>query len=408
MGTNLASDPRPRRIAFVSDSVYPFFKGGKERRLWEITRRLAAAGIDVRVYTMQWWPGGRTLTLDGVRLEAITRYHSVYHHERRSVTEAIRFGLATLKLLWARFDVLDVDHMPYFPLFAARLVCLVRGKPLVATWHEVWGARGWRQYLGRLAPFGAVIERLAARLPDGIVSVSDHTSQRLVWDLATRKPVYTIALGVDMAEIGRVSAGTRVDVLYAGRLLAHKHVDLLLEAVALLAGKRHDLLCHIVGEGPERRRLEEQRDTLLLHNHVVFRDFTPHDEIYGLMKGARVLALPSTREGFGCIVVEAYACGVPVVTLDHPDNAARHLVAEGETGFLAGLDAADLARALDTALTMAPIMDVRGAVGRTGLLREWTEVTAEVHAVLAGAAAGVPIRPAARPVPAQPRAEQRY
>src|SRR3712207_7228868 len=56
---------------------------------------------------------------------------------------------------------------------------------------------------------------------------------------------------------------------------------------------------------------------------------------------------PSVREGFGCVVVEANACGVPVVTVDHPDNAARHLIASGRNGYVTTVDAAGLARGLD-------------------------------------------------------------
>ena len=50
---------------------------------------------------------------------------------------------------------------------------------MVATWHEVWGNEYWRKYLGRLAPISTVTERLAAHLPDEIVTVSRQTSTRL-------------------------------------------------------------------------------------------------------------------------------------------------------------------------------------------------------------------------------------
>jgi hypothetical protein len=110
----------------VSDGVYPFNKGGKERRLWENSRRLVAGGVEVHIYTMKWWTAGRVLNLDGVQLHAICKRRSLYHGERRSMVQAVLFGLTTLKLLVARFDVLDVDHMPYFPLFSARIVCALR------------------------------------------------------------------------------------------------------------------------------------------------------------------------------------------------------------------------------------------------------------------------------------------
>ena len=57
-------------------------------------------------------------------------------------------------------------------------------------------------------------------------------------------------------------------------------------------------------------------------------------DVYGLIKSSSVFVLPSVREGFGIVVVEALACGVPVITTDHPDNQARLLVEDGVTGWL--------------------------------------------------------------------------
>lgn len=386
----------PVRVAFVSDGVLPFNTGGKERRLFEITRRLAAAGVEVHVYTMKWWPGPRTLLLDGVHLHAVGRRRSLYQGERRSIGQAVLFGLSTIRLLGARFDVVDVDHMPYFPLFTARVVCWLRRRRLVATWHEVWGADGWRQYLGRLAVFGTVVERWAARLPDEIISVSAQTSDRLVRELGVRVPVHTIPPGIALSDVAaQPAAEPRVDVLFAGRLLANKNVDLLLRAVVLLLPDRPGLRCRIVGEGPERPRLMALRDELGLAAAVEFSDFVPDDEIYGVMKSASVLALPSVREGFGCVVVEANACGVPVVTVDHPDNAARHLIASGRNGYLADVDAADFARALASALDAAPDMDSRSVAERAGHLRDWDEVATAVHGTLMRRATRRRNRPAA-------------
>jgi len=384
---------RPYRIGFVSDGVYPFNKGGKERRLWEISRRLVAGGVEVHIYTMKWWTGGRVLDLDGVQLHAICKRRSLYHGERRSMVQAVLFGLTTLKLLVARFDVLDVDHMPYFPLFSARIVCALRRKRMVATWHEVWGNEYWRRYLGRLAPISAAIERLAAHAPDAIVAVSSQTSRRLTSDLGVTAPVHTIELGVDLEAIrAQEKSDLRSDIIFAGRLLAHKNVDVLLRAVALLTEECPRLRCRIVGEGPERLRLEALSAELGLADHVVFHDFFPGTEIYGVMKSATVFALPSVREGFGAVVLEANCCGLPVVTVDHPDNAARHLITEGETGFLTDLTAAGLAKALSVAMACARLLDPKGSQQRTGYLRDWDEVAAAVLRAVSGDQLSAPRR----------------
>ena len=83
------------RIGFVSDAVYPFNIGGRERRLWEIARRLNSDGIEAHIYTMKWWPGDRDLNLDGVWLHAMCKQRSLYSGGRRSIVQALMFGLST-------------------------------------------------------------------------------------------------------------------------------------------------------------------------------------------------------------------------------------------------------------------------------------------------------------------------
>jgi glycosyltransferase involved in cell wall biosynthesis len=383
--TSTKQNNQTLRIAFVSDGVYPFNKGGKERRLWEISRRLQSMGVEVHIYTMKWWVGKRTLDLEGVQLHAICNRRSLYDGERRSIVQALIFGLATLKLLVARFDAIDVDNIPYFPIFAGRIVCALRRKRMVATWHEVWGKKYWQSYLGRLAPISAVTERLAAHMPAEIVAYSQQTSNRLVDELGVTAPISTIELGVDIAAIRAEKRSIlRSDILFAGRLLANKKVDLLLRAVALMKEDRPEICCRIVGEGPERSRLESLSIELGLERNVAFHDFFPGPEIYGVMKSATVLALPSIREGFGLVVLEANSCGLPVVTVDHPDNAARHLISAGQNGFVAKVDAASLAELLSLAIIRAPLMDPMASAQRSGRLRDWDDVAAAVLEAISG------------------------
>ena len=114
---------------------------------------LEMIGIEVHIYTMKWWDGEDILDLDGVRLHGICKQRPLYSGERRSIMQALMFGLATFKLIAARFDVLDVDHMPYFPLFAARIICALRRKRMMATWHEVWGNAYWKSYRRPTRPY---------------------------------------------------------------------------------------------------------------------------------------------------------------------------------------------------------------------------------------------------------------
>jgi glycosyltransferase involved in cell wall biosynthesis len=393
-GTASAAAPSsgpPVRVAFLSDAVLPFHHGGKEKRLAEVTRELAAAGYIVDVYTMGWWPGGRTHRDGQVRMHAIAPALALYSGSRRSVRQALLFALATPRLIFRRFDVLDVDHVPFLPLFAARVVCWLRRKPMVATWHEVWGRDYWRAYLGRPGRLAAIVERWSARTPDHIVAVSDHTARRLVGLLGVRCPVTTVPLGVDLDLIDSVpAAGAAPDVLFVGRLLPNKRVDLLLAALAAAGRDGRRLTCHIVGDGPDRARLEDLARGFGVADRAVFTGPLPYRHLYGLMKSAGVLVLPSDREGFGLVVLEANACDLPAITVGHPDNAAKDLIADGRNGLVCAADPEPLAAAVADVLDRRATLRPRAHLDARVPAPDWASVAAAVGAVLAGAAARRP------------------
>lgn len=380
----------PRRVAFVSDAVYPYNKGGKETRLHQVTTRLARdQGVELHVYTMNWWGGPRVIRAGGVSFHAISRLHPLYHGERRSTRQALLFGLATLRLMFEPFDVLDVDQMPFFPLFTGRLICTLRRKPLIGTWHEVWGRDYWLTYLGRLGPVGHFIERWALRMPDLIVSNSDQTTARLRV-CASRTPVLTVPLGVDVRHIEAIApAENRSDVIFAGRLLRNKNVSVLLDAIALIKLSRPGIRCLVVGEGPERGRLERRAVELGIVGNVDFLDFiADHDGLIALFKASRVFALPSEREGFGVVVLEANASGLPVVTVRHPDNAAQHLVIGGRNGYVVGLDAVSLADGIIRGLSLDRERAALAPAPDWLLEYDWTFVAERLGAVLRSVRSG--------------------
>ena len=106
--------------------------------MYDISTRLAARGHDVHIFCMKWWSGReQTRVEDGVHLHALSPLYPLYSGERRSIKQGVLFGLHCLKLLKEECDVIDVDHMPFFPVFFTKVVCVLRGKKLFPTWHEL-------------------------------------------------------------------------------------------------------------------------------------------------------------------------------------------------------------------------------------------------------------------------------
>jgi glycosyltransferase involved in cell wall biosynthesis len=326
---------REQRIAFVSDAVLPWHNGGKERRLYEIARRLTRTGKEVHIYTMNWWGGSGAIVHEGIHYHALCDRYPLYVDNRRSLKQAIIFGVSVFKLLFKKFDILDVDHIPFFPLYSARIVTWLKGKKLYATWHEVWGRAYWRQYAKGFVGFvGNIMERISYWLPDVIISNSKHTTSRL-HAVGMKKKVRTIPLGIDVKDIFEAEpAVEKSDIIFIGRLLSHKNVDLLIKAISIVKKAHPAIVCRIIGSGPEEDNIKKLVHTLKLRSNVYLHHaFNDHVK-YGFMKAAKMLVLPSVREGFGLVVLEANAAGIPVITTSHHNNAAKDLIQEGVNGLL--------------------------------------------------------------------------
>jgi glycosyltransferase involved in cell wall biosynthesis len=118
-------------------------------------------------------------------------------------------------------------------------VATLKRKRFTTTWYEVWGRAYWKTYLTEPgATIAAGLERVAVRCPHRIISVSKMTTARLQ-PIAKTGRVITIPLGVDLAKIDKTEASDEhVDVLYSGRLLENKGVDLLIKALDQLRHPR--------------------------------------------------------------------------------------------------------------------------------------------------------------------------
>lgn len=336
------------RIAYVYDAVYPWIKGGAERRVYELSQRLARRGHEVHCYGARWWGGERRINLGGVWHHGVCPPHPLYINNKRSVKQALLFSLGVLRKLEGGFDVIDCQEFPYLSCFSARLRS--GGASLFITWHEIWGDY-WLDYLGILGHLGMAVERAAAMLTGNNIAVSEMTGRELM-RLGAESTV--VPNGIDFMHIQSIMpADSEHDLVFAGRLVSHKNLHMLLEAIAQLS--EVDLL--IIGEGPEAPQLRALSRSLGLDKRVRFSGFLKYEDTIALIKSSRAFVLPSTREGFGMAALEAMACGVPVVTVRHRMNAACDLLTH-ETGVIADPSPGSLAGAISTAL------DLPGSAGQ--------------------------------------------
>jgi len=335
------------KIAYIYDAVYPWVKGGAEKRIYEMARRMVDRGHEVHWFGLKWWDGDKDILMEGINIHSIGKWDSLYVDGRRSIKEGLYFGMKTLTGLKGDFDVIDCQEFPYFSCFSAKIHSLLKSK-LVITWHEVWGSY-WYEYLGRKGVLGKVVEQMTAKLTDNNIAVSEKTKRDLKGMV---KNVEVIPNGIDFDRIQRVKKSVESDLIFVGRLIKEKNVDVLIKAVKLIKEEMPDVSCFIIGDGPERKRLEKLICDFDVEDNIKLLGFLEiHDDVISFMKSSKVFILPSTREGFGIVTLEANACGLPIVTIDHERNAAKELIKEGTNGFLCGLKEEEISERIILALS---------------------------------------------------------
>ena len=320
---------KKKRVVVVSDTMYPWFIGGKEERLRVLRSHLDAEKFDVIFATMKWWDGQAPKSH-----YAICKKIDLYHNGRRSIYSSLYFALACLKVWRYKPDLIEADQMPFLQIWPLKLVCILRRIPLCVTWHEVWGPKYWQEYLGNLGPIAGFVESLSMKLPDRIIAVSEMTRQRLIDQGVDTAKIALVANTVDALEIRNAKTNLpATDLLYVGRLIEHKRVDLLIDSLSQLKSQGSLCTLSVVGQGPLLNALMDQATRLGVSSQVTFysRQLKSED-IWGLMGTCKVFVSPSEREGFGIAALEAITAGLRVLVSSHSDNASRFLVTSSQVG----------------------------------------------------------------------------
>ena len=328
------------KLAFIMDAIYPYNKGGAEKRVYDISTELVERGNEVHVFGMKYWKGPKIIKQDGVFLHGICKKMPLYtKNGSRSITQNIWFAFKLFfHLVKADFDLVECVHHLYFAVFATKIVCVIKRRPFVVSWHEVWSKKYWIDYVGPISGrIGYCIAKFASFCPNKIVAVSTLTEKELIKELKVKEDrIIKIDNGINFKKIQAVPKSKEsYDIIFAGRLIKEKNIKLLINAVALIKKQLPSIKCLIVGDGPDKKNLEQQVKKLDLEKNIHFPGFfKKHESVLALMKSAKVFAFSSTREGFGIVAIEANACGLPVVTINHPQNAAKYLIVNELNGFV--------------------------------------------------------------------------
>ncbi len=329
------------RICLIYDCLYPHTVGGAERWYRNLAAELVSAGHEVTYLTRRQWGPDERPDVPGVKVIAVSPGGPLYTEGgRRRIEPPLRFGAGVLRHLLAHRGDYDAVHscaFPFFSLLGARLALAGRPAFVAIDWFEVWTPDYWREYLGALGGrIGHGVQRACVRLTPHAFVFSRLHAQRLREEGLRVEPVVPGGLYAGSLQTHTGDLRERAPlVVFAGRHIREKRADLVPAAVAAARREIPELEGLVLGDGPERPAVLAEIERLGLGDVVRAPGFVSPEEVDRAFERATCLLLPSAREGYGLVVIEAAAAGTPSVLAAGPDNAAVELVAEGVNGFVA-------------------------------------------------------------------------
>ncbi|MDW5564097.1 MAG: glycosyltransferase family 4 protein [Methanomassiliicoccus sp.] len=317
--------------------VFPDPCSGRELQVWGIARELAHRGHEVTLLKAGQENG--LVTADGVDIISLAngevKRSCLGVQDGAAISEALSFSrMAAESVKDLRPDVLclhyglssyhlsDLDVPRSYTFHVA---------DVMASARRVVLRRDFSRYPHEM--FKSLVERKVAQSADRLV-VLNGTMEKYVSQVLER-PVQVIPCGVDESSL--TDRGDHGYVLYAGRMEWNKNVGQLVKAYAALpASTRREHPLKLLGAGEDEIPLRDLVRRLGIENQVDLAPWANRERLASIVGSCSVLVLPSLVETFGIVLIEAMACGKPVLATDIP--GPRDVVLPGETGYLVAPD----------------------------------------------------------------------
>jgi len=288
----------------VQQCIYfPPEVGGLESHAFTLCRSLVELGHEVTMVTSRSMPGvARTEMMDGVRVVR-TWFPS------RDTAGWTAHTLASVPAFLREAKGADVLHAQTFASAPPGMLARRRGgRPFVLTLHTSHFLRlakkpAWRPVLRRIIRSADWLLAASEEIRDVALDIYRHP----------RAEALTNGVDTDRFRPGAMPQrrADRYRLIVPRRLFEKNGVEYLIRAMPLLRA-RLDVEAVLVGDGPERARLEALARELAVHEHVQFLGSRPNPEMPGLLAGADAVVIPSLMEATSVAALEAMSCAVPV------------------------------------------------------------------------------------------------
>ncbi len=296
--------------------------GGAEVHLHEIFKRIVAKGHEVTLLCCRHPNALREEIIDGIK---------IIRHGPRSLFNFLVPGMFRKLIRAEKYDVVfdDINKIPFYTPFFVK-------KPLIGIIHHLFGKSIFQEAIFPAAFYVYASEKLIPliyrKIP--LMAVSPSSKNELVAKGISAKQIEIIYNGVDTTIYKSNPVGkSPVPIIgYMGRIKRYKSIEQGILAFKIVKEKLPTAQMVIVGGGDHLPNLKKLAQNLNLLADILFTDYVSEAEKIDYLNQMWVCINPSPKEGWGVSVIEANACGVPVIAADSP--GLRDSVVPEQTGLL--------------------------------------------------------------------------
>lgn len=328
------------KIGFFTDDYLPVTHG-VEISMSTFKKVLEKKGHQVFIYA-PYTPGYKD------KASNVFRFHSIKVIRKPEMRLAMPF-LPKYKvgnILNFKLDIIHA-HTPFSMGLLAKVIAKHQKIPLVYTHHTHYPEYA-KIYLKEkvITPLLArFLSTRYANLADAIIAPSPKIEKLLrEYGVKKKKPIHILSTGIDLkmfkkSDKNRLALRKKLKIspekkalIFVGRMGKEKNVAFLLNAMNKILKKRQDIVLLMIGDGPYLANLQKMAEKLGLKGNIVFTKTIPHQEIPAYYQAADIFVFSSLTETQGIVVLEAIACGLPVVALE--DSAFQGIIIDNKNGFL--------------------------------------------------------------------------
>ena len=240
-----------------------------------------------------------------------------------------------------KLDIIHA-HTPFSLGLLAFYYAVLKRKPLVHTYHTLYPDYASTYiFRNRISP-----QRLVAKISAIFCNRCDLNIapspkvKRLLIKYGVKTPIEVLPTGIDIGQFKKMPSDFRHHykikpqakvLLFVGRLGREKNIEFLLKTLSLLVQNNTNYVLVIVGGGPNEKKLKALAQSLKITDHIIFTGYLPSEWVIKAYNAADLFVFSSLTETQGMVILEASACGLPIVAVR--DDAFVNILVDGQNGY---------------------------------------------------------------------------